>query len=428
MKRLYEAPAYGPAQPYWAGTVDAPQWPTLDHDLTTDTAIIGGGFTGLNCALTLAQYGQDVAVFDAESPGWGASTRNGGFCCLGGAIASDTALRLRYGAAEAALWADTQQAAVDHVSALLDTYKIDADRHSHGETVLAHSPRAARRLARDPDAEHHGADELKALGLGTTWHGGASNHAGFALNPAKYHAGLARAATAAGVRAFAKTPVTALNRGTHWHLTAGKHKVTARRVILATNGYSSEDLPHWLRARTLPVQSSVIVTRPLTSDELTQANWTSDQMAYDTRKLLHYFRKLPEGRFLFGMRGGLTALPGEQERISTRIRRDFHAAFPAWKDVEITHEWSGLVCLMASGHPFAGAVPGHPDLHAALGFHGNGVAMGSYLGHSLAQRIMGRDTGPFPAFLRNEPKRFPLGRYRRALLRPAYWLAETFDL
>jgi glycine/D-amino acid oxidase-like deaminating enzyme len=225
-----------------------------------------------------------------------------------------------------------------------------------------------------------------------------------------------------------QSPVTALQRGANgWTLTVNGQTVRARRVILATNGYSSEDLPDWLRARTLPVQSSVIVTRPLSDEEIDASGWHSDQMAYDSRALLHYFRMLPEKRFLFGMRGGLTAHASEQQAISARIRRDLHRLFPAWANVEITHEWSGLVCFMASGHPFIGAVPDHPGLFAGLGFHGNGVAMGSYAGHLLAQKLAGLDP-EMPAFLGSAPKRFPLGRNRRLLLRPAYWLAETFDL
>ncbi|MBP0483137.1 NAD(P)/FAD-dependent oxidoreductase [Sagittula salina] len=439
MKRLYEPGAYGPAAPWWAETVTRPDWPSLAEDITVEVAVIGGGFTGLNCALALAGAGVDVAVLDAERPGWGASGRNGGFCCIGGAMAPEGSLRRRYGAAALTEWQTAQGAAIDHVAGLLDTHGIDADRHSEGETVLAHTPRAFRALRAEAAeaaatwgvaSEVLTRDDLAAQGLGGPWHGGMTLRRGFALNPAKYHAGLARVATRAGVRGYGRSPVASLDRnGDGWRLGINGHSVRARRVVLATNGYSSEDLPDWLRARTLPVQSSVIVTRPLTGAEAEAAGWTSDQMAYDTRRLLHYFRRLPDGRFLFGMRGGLTARAEEQIAVSRRIRTDFHATFPAWRGVEITHEWSGLVCFLASGHPFAGAVPGCEGLHAALGFHGNGVAMGSYLGHCLGEVLAhGRSGGPMPAFLGQEPRRFPLGRHRRALLRPAYWLAETFDL
>ncbi|CUH79888.1 NAD(P)/FAD-dependent oxidoreductase [Tropicibacter naphthalenivorans] len=430
MKRIYEPAAYGPQGGcFWADTVNGPDWPQLNGDVSADVAVIGGGFTGLTCALELARSGVDVVVLEAEHAGYGASGRNGGFCCLGGAKASAAKLA-------AIGWHHTERAAVDFVDGLIRQHGLVVDRHSQGETILAHKPRRWAALQRDAKeiAALYGAEptlihkcDLRAQGLDGPWHGAMTIPVGFALNPRKYHAGLAQAATKAGVRTFARSPVTQIVNGAPWRLTTPNGTVRAKRVVLATNGYSSEDLPDWLRARYLPVQSSVIVTRALTQSEQDAQGWWSDQMAYDTRELLHYFRKMPDGRFLFGMRGGLTATTRARTAISAKIRRDFAALFPAWKDVPITHEWDGLVCLMAGLVPFVGAVPKHEGLFAAMGFHGNGVAMGSYAGHLLAGQITGQPT-PYPDALKVQPKRFPLGRWRRALLRPAYIAAETLDL
>lgn len=439
MRRIYEPEAYGPQLGcYWTGTTQPPTTPRITGDETADIAIIGGGFTGLNAALALARKGRDMIVLDAERPGWGASGRNGGFCCLGGAKASDQSLARRFGQAGLADWRATEKAAVRHVDALLSDLSIDADRHSRGETLLAHTPRAYQAMQADAEATAraygtapvlHAPQDLPALGMGGPWHGGVTLRLGFALNPAKYHTGLAKVAAEAGVRLRSNAPVTELKSGLPWQLQTPTGAVTAKQVVLATNGYSSEDLPDWLRARYLPVQSSIIVTRPLSDAELAAQGWTSDQMAYDSRKLLHYFRLLPERRFLFGMRGGLRATPTAQRAISTKIRADFHRLFPAWQGVEITHEWSGLVCLMPGLTPFVGPVPGHDGLFAGMGYHGNGVAMGSYSGALLGAIVAGETPdGPWPEAMRRPPNRFPLGRYRRALLAPAYWAAEAFDL
>ena len=87
MKRIYEKPAYGPQGAcFWADTVSGTDWPTLPSPRHTEVAIIGGGFTGVSAALHLAQDGVDVTVLEAEHAGYGASGRNGGFCCLGGAL------------------------------------------------------------------------------------------------------------------------------------------------------------------------------------------------------------------------------------------------------------------------------------------------------------------------------------------------------
>lgn len=439
MRRLYEAAAYRtPDRCWWRDSTPPADLPPLDGDRSTDVAVIGGGFTGLNAALVLAQAGLDVTVLDAEQPGWGASGRNGGFCCLGGAKASGAMIARRFGQAALSEWRATERAAIDHVADLIDRHRLEVDRHSQGETQLAHSPRAmaALRASVEETTRDYGTaptliepEQLADQGLAGAFHGGMTLPLGFALNPAKYHAGLLRVATAAGAQIFGQTPATAIRRqGKTWRVTTPTGTVAASKVILATNGYSSEDIPPWLRARYLPVQSSVIVTRPISASEQARQGWTSDRMCYDTRILLHYFRLMPDGRFLFGMRGGLNARPATQDALSRRIRRDFHHLFPEWREIEITHDWSGLVCLMRALVPFAGPVPDMPGVFAAMGFHGNGVAMGSYLGAQIAGAAIGTaPAGPCPGWLAAPPKRFPLGPFRRALLAPAYAAAAFLD-
>ncbi|HKL06975.1 MAG TPA: FAD-binding oxidoreductase, partial [Roseovarius sp.] len=82
---------------YWGDTVSDPGHPVASGAITCDVAVIGGGFTGLSAALHLAQSGADVAVFEAQTPGWGASGRNGGFCCLGGFGAPDSVVAKLHG-------------------------------------------------------------------------------------------------------------------------------------------------------------------------------------------------------------------------------------------------------------------------------------------------------------------------------------------
>ncbi|MEL7046873.1 MAG: FAD-binding oxidoreductase, partial [Pseudomonadota bacterium] len=44
----------------------------------SDVVVIGSGYTGLNAAIETARAGRSTLVIDAETPGWGCSTRNGG--------------------------------------------------------------------------------------------------------------------------------------------------------------------------------------------------------------------------------------------------------------------------------------------------------------------------------------------------------------
>ncbi|WP_298497660.1 FAD-binding oxidoreductase [uncultured Maritimibacter sp.] len=428
MTRLYEDFAYGDGPRVACAWSLSDGWPVLEADLGVEVAVIGGGFTGLSAALHLAQAGTSVAVLEAQTPGWGASGRNGGFCCMGGAKVEHATLARRHGTQAADDFLRAEVAAIDLVEAITNAHGIDVNRHSDGEMQLAHHPRAA--LAFDREAatlarigvatERLSQGALAERGLGMTGtHGGLHVRAGFALDPGLYVAGLARAARDAGAQVFARAPVTTLDRGAGgWRLATPGGTVTAQRVILATNGYSSDNLPRWMAGRFLPVQSSALMTRPLTPDEQAAQGWTSDLMAYDTRTLLHYFRKLPDGRFLFGMRGGIRSSQAAEAATRARLLRHFHRLFPAWQSVEVNHSWSGLACLARRFTPHVGPVPGMEGVTAAFAYHGNGVAMGSYCGALAAGLTRGEDRRP--EVIATPPGRFPLGRFRRLLLAGAY--------
>src|SRR5690606_25782292 len=117
--------------------------------------------------------------------------------------------------------------------------------------------------------------------------------------------GFTRAAHAAGAVIHSRSPVRAWRREGSQHLieTDGG-RLKAHRVVLACNGYTQEAVLPSLAGRIMPVLSNILVTRPLLADEKAGQGWTSNTMCFDTRNLLHYFRLLPDGRFLFGGRGG----------------------------------------------------------------------------------------------------------------------------
>src|ERR687898_3259437 len=50
---------------------------------STDVVVVGGGYTGLAAARTLARRGIDVTLLERHTLGWGASGRNGGFVLPG---------------------------------------------------------------------------------------------------------------------------------------------------------------------------------------------------------------------------------------------------------------------------------------------------------------------------------------------------------
>lgn len=437
MKRIFSDYAYsdGPRNGcWWDETCEMPEYSALQSSITCDVAIIGGGFTGLSAALHLAHAGASVVLLEAQRIGWGASGRNGGFCCLGGAKASDAFLDRSFGHEGRLEWRQTEMAAVALVDDLIAKLNLDVDRHSAGETVLAHRQSDVANLERDVASiiENYGVaptfiskNQLASHGITGPFHAALATPIGFALNPRKYLCGLLRAAVEAGVRVFEQSPVIEIVGSV---LKTSSGQVCADKIILATNGYSSENLPPWMAGRYMPSQSTVLVTRPLTEAEIQRQGWSSEQMAYDTRHLLHYFRLMPDRRFLIGMRGGLVSSQRSEQQARSSLVRDFRHMFPAWSSVDITHTWSGFVCLARNLTPFVGPVPGSPNLLAGFGFHGNGVAMGSYAGRILADLALDRTPELYPIAMRKPAMRFPFGTLRRAIMPPIYAALHLKDL
>lgn len=433
MVRLYPDSAYlpDPAPSYWQATVpDAGPGPALTDDATVDTAVIGGGFTGLNAAIRLAERGEEVAVFDAGYPGWGASGRNGGFVCTGGTKLGYDEQISKFGETATRDFIGRQRASIDHVAENLSRFGIDADRHSRGEWLHCHSPKAFDRAVEEA-AFHktlglpvtvYSKDEMTERGMaGPEFHGGHHLDLGFAIHPLKYAHGLRRAAEAAGARIHSLSEVKAIKRENGYRLTVNGCTVRARRLIVAANGYARDGWLDWLSGRFLPVVSSIMVTRVMTDDELAAQGWTSDQASYDSRALVHYFRLLPEKRFMFGMRGGSSLSPAADRWLDRKIRSEFDKLFPAWRHVETDHRWTGLLSLAWNKSQYTGRLGDWPDAWTSFAYHGNGVAMGSYAGKLLADMALGDlRQEDLPAIMARPARKFPFAALRMAYIKGYY--------
>lgn len=450
MKRLFEEMAYGSAPDagnFWRTTLEGPvaHDGPLHGEARCDIAIIGAGYTGLNAALVLAEAGADVRVLEEQTPGFGASGRNGGFCCLGGAHASEPEIEAKHSPKVAQEWATAQHLAVDHVAGLLERFNIQADVHSRGETLLAHRPKDMAALRAEAASTNRllGVEceiiekaDLAAHGMNSEeFHGAMTVPIGFGMNPLKYLKGLCDGARAAGAVVHGGTQVSSVDPGANmgFILRTPSGVLRAKKLIVATNGYSSDSIPKEMSARFLPVPSNVLVTRPLTGRELQAQGWTSTQMCYDSRRHVHYFRLMPDPatggvRMLFGLRGGTRMTQSALQDNQARTRAEFDRIFPEWSDIPTPHFWSGLLCASRNLTPFVGDIPNLTNGYAAFAYQGNGVAMGSYAGTLVADLALGRKTrNLLPWLVQQPPGRFPLGKHRRAFLPASFHWDSLMD-
>lgn len=381
---------------YWLDTApdlqrNAPVGPAPTR---VDVAIVGAGYTGLSAARRLAIAGASVAVFERAHVGWGASSRNAGQV-LTGLRLDASALIAQYGETHARRLFEASRAAMDFLERTIADESIACDLERTGHILAACTPRhfAAFRgeqalLSRvfDHRVEMIGPVAQQAEIGSTTYHGLLLDSRSAGLNPARYVAGLARAAERAGAHIFSAMAVERLQRAAgEWRLATPSGESLAREVVVATDAYTDPAAPA-LRRRLIPVGSFVIVTEPL-PPAVADALLPRRRMAFDSRHFLHYFRLTPDHRLLFGGRAAFAApTAAVTERAAGVLQREMVAVFPELRGVRVEYAWSGQVAFTRDQMPRAGRLD---DLWYAAGYGGHGIAMATYLGDQIARRISG---------------------------------------
>ena len=424
------------APSYWAATAgpDPDGIRTLDGDRRADVAVIGGGYTGLAAAYRLAgTHGLDAVVLEANAIGWGASGRNGGFALITlGKVGLEDRIR-RWGIEAARRSIAIGVEAIETVRELIAREHIACDPGPDGSLLVAHRPSAVAdlqervRLYREvlgyPHVEFldHARLEHDGYLRGVEASGALRTRNAFGLHPLKYVRGLAAAALRCGATLCERSPVVEWRReGSEHVLVTPRGAVRARTVIMATNGYTAEGLHPFFRGRLLPATSNIIVTRPLTAAEWRDVGMLTTQVYSDTRKLLFYWRRLPDDRLLFGGRAGVLDTPAGRSRCRRRLEAHVAAKWPALRGVASEYFWSGKVCLSYDLMPHVNRADGDPSVAYALAYQGSGVAMSTYCGGLVADLVAGKDVPRDTPLTSATLPRFPLPFLRSAYLAGAY--------
>ena len=390
---------------FWLETVAAPRIPARELPQTADVAVIGGGYTGLSAARTLAKGGARVAVLEAENVGWGASCRNGGMVLSGLKLGTST-LIARYGREASKRMYAASLESIDCVEALVREENIDCDFSRCGHLEVACKPRHFEEFRRGAETiEREFGHRLRIVEkenllqeIGSAiYHGGMVDEVSAGVNPAKYVAGLACAAAKAGAAIHEKTRVLGLERDSRqgekgWSIKTPRGALHARDVLIATSGYTSGITPS-LQKKLIPIGSFIIVTEAL-PETLARELSPRNRVIYDSKNFLYYYRLTPDRRMLFGGRAAFFPESENTVRESARILREgMISVYPQLRQAEVEYVWGGTLDFAFDIMPHAGTIDG---MFYSVGYAGHGVAMATLLGQKIAQSILaGRDENPF---------------------------------
>jgi len=221
------------------------------------------------------------------------------------------------------------------------------------------------------------------------------------VHPGKLAAELARVATELGVEIFEHTPVRRLEsagltpaQGSNLITPAGT--VRARKTALATNVFPS--LLKRNRLSTVPVYDYVLMTEPLSAEQLASIGWQHRQGLSDLANQFHYYRLSADNRILFGgydaiyhygarVRAGYENRPASYERLASH----FFTTFPQLAGLRFSHRWAGAIDTSTRFCAFFGTARGGRVAYAA-GFTGLGVGATHFAAKVMLDQLAGLAT------------------------------------
>jgi glycine/D-amino acid oxidase-like deaminating enzyme len=337
-------------------------------------------------------------VLEAETFGWGASSRNGGMVLTGMKLPVPTLIK-RYGREAVRKMYAASLETIDCVEQIVREERIDCNFSRCGHLEVAckqkHFDGYEESAALVQREFHHELriiqkNELRGEIGSDIYFGGIVDEASAGLNPARYVAGLALAAQRAGACLHEHTRVEkveskSINRARKFLVKTSKGTITAREVILASGAYTTEATPA-LRKKIIPIGSYIIATEILSADlarELSPRN----RMIYDSKHFLYYYRITPDKRMLFGGRAAFFPETENTVRQSAEIlRRGMVGVYPQLRDTKVEYVWGGTLDFTLDVMPHAGKID---DMYFAVGFAGHGVAAATWFGAKLAGLICG---------------------------------------
>jgi gamma-glutamylputrescine oxidase len=369
--------------PYWLDE-PADEFPPIDSRGRTEVAVIGGGVTGCSCALTLAERGVRVRLYEQRRVAGGASGRNGGFASRGPALPYDLA-RTELGVERASLLMSLTERSLDRMERLAG----DAFRRV-GIVRLAADDEEADALRRELGAlraDGFAAERLSGLPapLDRLYVGAILHPTDGAISPARWVRRLAELAAAAGAEISEGRAVSV-------------DEVAADAVVVCGDGFTASLLPE-LSEVVVPTRGQMLATAPLRELRYPQPHAARD--GYD------FWQQLPDRRLVIGgsrdeaLAEEYTELEEPTDLIQDRI--EALAERLAGEPPVVTHRWAGIWGTTPDRLPLVGQVPGRDAVWIAGGYSGHGNALGLACGDLVARALLGERPEELSLF---EPSRF----------------------
>jgi glycine/D-amino acid oxidase-like deaminating enzyme len=397
---------------YYAATANhQTDYPRLLGAHQADICIVGGGFTGVASALTLAERGYKVAIVEANRVSWGASGRNGGQMIRG--ISGESKILSKFGADVAERLWKLRWRGHEIIHERVEKYGIQCDLKS-GYMDVASKPRQMADIEDEVALmeKYRFPHEYRILNTAeTSEYSGSTAYVGALLNyrdghlhPLNLCIGEAQAAATLGVQIFEQSPVTNIVHGARPRVETAEGHVEAGTVILAGHIWHQLEQQR-LSGTTFQAGSFVIATEPLSAEVRQQIN-PGDVAICEMNNIIDYYRLSADGRLLYGGRCNYSGRVPPS--ITAAIRPRMLKVYPQLKDVRIDYEWGCSIGIVIRRIPMVGRID--KNIYYVQGYSGHGVNATHIMGEVLADAI-GGTLENFDLFAKMPQIRVPFGNY-----------------
>lgn len=391
---------------FWFAQTGLPEpRPPLPGDLDVDVAIVGAGFTGLWSAYYLKTLEPDlrIAIIEKNFAGFGASGRNGGWLSAELAASRDS-YAARHGRGVVVDLLKELRSAIDEVIAVAGREGIEADIAKDGVMLVARNAAQRRRLAAtyvDELSWGAGTDDFELLssaeaaarievaGVQSALY---SRHCA-RVQPAKLVVGLARVVERLGVRIYEGTAAESISSG---RVGTTRGVVRAEVVLRCLEGFTATLKQS--RRLWLPMNSSMIVTAPLSDGQRAAVGWHNAELLGDAAHAYFYAQRTDDGRLAIGGRGVPYRFGSRTDDDGETPRRTVDALhtlledlFPALRGIAVDHAWSGVLGVprdWSTTVTFDGAT----GIGTAGGYAGSGLTTTNLAARTLVDLVLRRDT------------------------------------
>jgi glycine/D-amino acid oxidase-like deaminating enzyme len=403
------APSDHPRSYYAATRNDVTSYPALAGSTRADVCVIGGGFTGVSAALTLAERGMDVVLLEQHRIGWGASGRNGGQLIAG--MSGEARVRRFHGLRAERMIDDIAWRGHAIVEQRIERYGIDCDlRYGYMDVAikprhmraLEEQERALRRLELGDHVQLVPRGNIRDFIASDAYIGGLLNRRNGHLHPLNLCAGEARAAAALGARLHERTEAIQIVHGPRPRVRTARGDVDAACVLIAGDSYHRLERPA-LSGLVFAAGSYIVATERLSADEVRTLD--PHGLAFcDPNHVLDYFRFSRDGRLLFGGRCNYSGR--EPQSIRASIVPRMLRVYPQLAGKRVDFEWGGRIGIVINRVPLIGRTA--DNVYHSVGYSGHGVNF-SHVAAEIVADAMAGQLARFDVFARIPHRKLPFG-------------------